>query len=60
MYIRVQNELARAFNELKDELSMEKYGVRFRNLTDETRIRAINNAVPMRISEAEPEEIQSR
>ncbi len=60
MYIRVQNELARAFNELKDELSMEKFGVRFTNLNDESRIRAINTAVPMRISEAEPEEIQTR
>jgi biopolymer transport protein ExbD len=57
MYIRVQNELARAFNELKDELSMERFGVRFRNLTDETQIKAINEAVPMRISEAEPETI---
>jgi hypothetical protein len=57
MYIRVQNELALAFNELKDEMSMNRFGVRFTNLTDETRITAINKAVPMRISEAEPESI---
>lgn len=57
MYIRVQNELALAFNELKDELSMDRFGVRFDNLTDDKRITAINKAVPMRISEAEPESI---
>lgn len=57
MYINVQNELARAFNELKDDLSMEYFGRRFSQLTDEVQIKAINKAVPMRISEAEPESI---
>lgn len=57
MYINVQNELARAFNELKDDLSMEHFGRRFSQLTDEVQIKAVNKAVPMRISEAEPESI---
>lgn len=57
MYIQVQNELALAFNELKDELSMDRFGIRFTNLTDDKRVTAINKAVPMRISEAEPESI---
>ena len=57
MYINVQNELARAFNEIKDELSMLKFGVRFANLVSESQIKAINDAVPVRISEAEPESI---
>lgn len=57
MYINVQNELARAFNELKDELSMQKFGMRFSNLINEDQIKAINEAVPVRISEAEPESI---
>jgi biopolymer transport protein ExbD len=57
MYIKVQNELARAFNELRDELSMRKFGQKYSALTDEDLIKAINEAVPMRISEAEPENI---
>ncbi|MBK9291622.1 MAG: biopolymer transporter ExbD [Bacteroidetes bacterium] len=57
MYIKVQNELARAFNELRDELSRRRFGVGYSALTDEDQIKAINEAVPMRISEAEPENI---
>ena len=57
MYIKVQNELARAFNEMKDELSMELFGVKYTQLVDEQRIKGINAAVPVRISEAEPEDI---
>ena len=57
MYIQVQNELARAFNELKDDMSMRYFGTKFDNLTREAEIKAINEAVPVRISEAEPENI---
>jgi biopolymer transport protein ExbD len=57
MYIAVQNELAAAFNEMKDELSSELFGVKFTQLVDENRIKGINNAVPVRVSEAEPEDI---
>ncbi|MDO8899316.1 MAG: biopolymer transporter ExbD [Bacteroidales bacterium] len=57
MYIKVQNELARAFNELKDELAMQRFGIRFTNLVNEGQIKAVNEAVPVRISEAEPESI---
>lgn len=57
MYINVQNELARAFNELKDEMSMRYFGTKFANLVNEDQIKAINDAVPVRISEAEPESI---
>lgn len=56
MYISVQNELARAFNEVKDEMSLRYFGQHFADLTDEDKINAINKAVPVRISEAEPEE----
>ena len=58
MYISVQNELARAFNEVKDEMSLRYFGQHFADLTDEDKINAINKAVPVRISEAEPEEIK--
>ncbi len=58
MYISVQNELARAFNEMKDEMSMKYFGQHYADLTDQGKIDAINKAVPVRISEAEPEEIK--
>ena len=57
MYIQVQNELARAFNEMKDEKSMEPFGVKYKQLVDKNKIKAINKLVPVRISEAEPENI---
>ncbi|MBQ4279185.1 MAG: biopolymer transporter ExbD [Rikenellaceae bacterium] len=53
MYIRVQNELTRAFNELRDEVSMAKFNKKFMELSDEQRD-AVQKAVPLRISEAEP------
>jgi len=57
MYIAVQNELAAAFNEMKDELSVEIFGVKYTQLVDERSIKGINKAVPVRVSEAEPEDI---
>ncbi len=57
MYIMVQNELARAFNEMKDEKSVELFGVKYSQLVDETKIDIVNALVPVRISEAEPEDI---
>jgi len=57
MYIAVQNELASAFNEMKDRLSMELFGLKYSQLIDKNKIVGINKAVPVRISEAEPEDI---
>ncbi|MBN2172583.1 MAG: biopolymer transporter ExbD [Bacteroidales bacterium] len=57
MYIQVQNELAAAIRELRDELSNKFFGMRFDQLTDEDKIDAIQEAVPVAISEAEPEDI---
>ena len=58
MYISVQNELAKAFNEMKDEMSLKHFNQHYADLTDKDKIDAINKAVPVRISEAEPEEIK--
>ena len=58
MYISVQNELARAFNEMRDEMSLKYFNQHYADLTDKDKIDAINKAVPVRISEAEPEEIK--
>lgn len=57
MYIQVQNELARAFNEMKDEASMLHYGEKYTQLVDQDKIDVINKLVPVRVSEAEPEDI---
>jgi biopolymer transport protein ExbD len=57
MYIAVQNELAAAINELRDELSMEKFGRKYSELIREDRIKAVQKAIPVPISEAEPEDI---
>ncbi|MFO7999277.1 MAG: biopolymer transporter ExbD [Bacteroidales bacterium] len=60
MYIAVQNELAAAVNEIRDEVSRQHYGMRFSELTDEDLIKAVREAVPMQISEAEPKDIGER
>ena len=57
MYIKVQNELTAAFNELRDEVAVRIYGVKFANIVNEDYRKAIRKAVPMMISEAEPENI---
>jgi len=61
MYINVQNELESAINQLRDELSMEKFGVRYNELdamdeADKAKILAIRQVYPQRISEAEPKD----
>ncbi len=57
MYIKVQNELTRAFQEMRDELAVEKFGVKYDNLTDPAKQEAIQAVIPIAISEAEPEDI---
>ncbi len=55
-YIHVQNELAAAVRELRDELSKQYFGMDFKALleTDEEKAKAVQEAIPMSISEAEP------
>ena len=53
VYIQVQNELTRAFNEVRDEVAMVKFGKIFNDLSEEER-KVITKAIPMKISEAEP------
>ncbi len=56
IYIHVQNELAGAVRELRDELSNQHYGMTFKELLkdDDVAAKQIQKAVPMAISEAEP------
>lgn len=56
-YIMVQNELTRAFNELRDEAAMKKFGDKFENLPKELRD-VVAKVVPQKISEAEPRNIK--
>ena len=53
VYIMVQNELTRAFNEVRDEVSMVRFGRKFGELQEEES-KVITKAVPLKISEAEP------
>lgn len=55
-YIAVQNELVAAYNELRDELAMQKFGKKFDDLPKE-QMDAIKDIYPQRISEAEPKNI---
>jgi biopolymer transport protein ExbD len=57
MYIAVQNELTAAINELRNELALEKFGRRYDELATEDHIKAIQLAIPVPISEAEPVDI---
>lgn len=55
-YIAVQNELTRAFNELREEASMKYFGKPMKALSKQQNfaITSAGGAVPMKISEAEP------
>ncbi len=52
-YIDVQNELAKAYNELRDDVSRRKFGKAFMDL-DEEQQAAVQQIYPQKISEAEP------
>ena len=52
-YISVQNELAKAYNELRDDISRKKFGKLFADL-DEDQQKAVQQIYPQKISEAEP------
>lgn len=59
-YIRVQNELAAAYNELRNELALSKFGKTYDELVrlgDKEKTDAIKAIYPQRISEAEPKNI---
>ena len=56
VYIQVQNELTRAFNEMRDEVARAKFGKPLMELSEEERetIASSKGAVPQQISESEP------
>ncbi len=56
IYMMVQNELTRAFNEVRNDVSMAKFGELYADL-DEERRNVVTKAIPLKISEAEPRQI---
>ncbi len=53
MYIQVQNELKAAYNEVRDEWAMQKFGRKMENLPPAQQD-SVKNEYPMKLSEAEP------
>ncbi|MCD8044064.1 MAG: biopolymer transporter ExbD [Tannerellaceae bacterium] len=58
-YIDVQNELAMAYTELRDDVSQKKFGKTFIEL-DEEQQKAVQKIYPQKISEAEPKNYGGR
>lgn len=56
MYIKVQNELVRAYNEARADLASQRLNKKLADLTEEENL-AITKAIPQRISEAEPRDM---
>ena len=56
IYLRAQNELVKAYNELRDEFSMQHYGRPFLKL-DETQQTVVRTVWNQSISEAEPKDL---
>lgn len=56
MYLQVQNELTAAINEMRNELSNERFGKNYADASNDQR-KAIDEAIPVAISEAEPTKI---
>lgn len=52
-YINVQNEIAAAYNELRNDISRKKFGKVFADLNEEEQA-AVQMIYPQKISEAEP------
>jgi len=56
MYIKVQNELFAAFNDLKDELATAKLGKKYEDLSEDEQ-KLVRLVYPLSISEAEPRNV---
>ncbi len=56
-YIEVQNELVAAYNEVRNDLSRQMFQKPLKELSNDKDVSAIREAIPQRISEAEPKNI---
>ena len=50
----MQDVLSKAFYELRDEMALKHFGQKYKDL-NESQVNAINDAVPVRVSDAEPD-----
>ena len=55
-YIKVQNELVKAVNELRDDFAKANFGRAYISI-DEEKQRIVRDAIPQNISEAEPKDV---
>lgn len=58
-YLKVQNEIVRAFNEIRDNFAMQNWGKKYAQL-DEDQQKIVREAVPQSISEAEPKDVSKK
>jgi hypothetical protein len=56
-YIQVQNELAAAIHELRDEFCIQQFGKKYDECTEDQQDIVGKNVYPMAISEAEPKDV---
>lgn len=67
MYIKVQNELVGAYNDVREEYAQRKFGKTIKQLEDgseksklmEDQLDAVKDVYPQRISEAEPKNVSN-
>ncbi|MBE6223933.1 MAG: biopolymer transporter ExbD [Bacteroidales bacterium] len=58
-YLKVQNEIVKAFNEIRDEFAMVNFGSKYADL-DEDKMKIVREAIPQSISEAEPKDVSKK
>ncbi len=64
LYIQIQDQLAAAYREVRDEVAMQKFGQTYTDLaasskqSDLDKANAVKRLVPQRISEAEPKDVE--
>lgn len=55
-YLKVQNELMKAYTELRNEVSMNQFGKKYEELSSDQK-KAVRKIYPLSISEAEPKNV---
>jgi biopolymer transport protein ExbD len=58
-YIQVQNEIIRAYDEVRDAFAMKNFGKKYASLDDDKQ-KIVRDAIPQTISEAEPKDVNKK
>lgn len=58
-YLRVQNEIVKAFNEIRDNFAVQNYGMKYAQLSEDQQT-IVREAIPQLFSEAEPKDVSKR